>query len=97
MKPIELTQKHRDKLLEMCKALFPEYEEILLEIEPQYDGSDGFVQLTRNLKNKFRFESIHWFEFCMTYLAEKLSQYPNQIEVDHPVDYLFEEFKKLKQ
>lgn len=25
MKSIELTKKHKSKLLEMCKALFPEY------------------------------------------------------------------------
>ncbi len=54
---------------------------------------------------------IHWFEFCMTHLAtilyNKLDSpqrgftilyYRGMIlqEADHPVNYLYEEFKKLK-
>lgn len=70
MEQIKLTLEHREKLLEMCKELFPEYENVELEIEPQYDGSDGFIQLTRNLNNLLDFVNIHWFEFCMTYLAK---------------------------
>jgi hypothetical protein len=55
---------------------------------------------------------IHWFEFCITHLAKKLKVRPSLLEnrawstleltgskfrLNHPIDYLYEEFKKLKQ
>jgi hypothetical protein len=101
MKPIELTKEHKTKLLEMCKQLFPEL--IAITIEPNgyinaADGEDTYSDL------------IHWFEFCITHLTTKLynishlkdessiKQLRGYIcqEVDHPIDYLYEEFKKLK-
>jgi len=52
---------------------------------------------------------FHWFELCLTYLFEKIFVSPNGYEsvndyigmnsvytIGHPVDYLYEEFKKLK-
>ena len=57
--------------------------------------------------------NIHWFEFCMTHLADKMLQlgelpnYDNKLDYEfnsilqsswwesHPIDYLYEEFKKL--
>jgi len=54
---------------------------------------------------------VHWFEFCMTHLSKKLKVRPSLLEnrawstleltnskfrLNHPVDYLYEEFKKLK-
>lgn len=57
-------------------------------------------------KNYF---NIHWFEFCMTHLFEKIMVIPYYYEsindyiqmngyfiYGHPVDYLYKEFKKLK-
>lgn len=55
--------------------------------------------------------SIHWFEFCMTHLAEKILDNScgdistselgyfscGPIKEIHPVDYLYEEFKKLEK
>jgi hypothetical protein len=38
MKNIELTGEHKSKLLQMCKALFPEYLEIT--IGNQYSNAD---------------------------------------------------------
>jgi len=128
MKPIELTEEHKTKLLEMCKVLFPEYIETYLGVNDYDLEPDGYIYFIKN-KNITR---IHWFEFCMTHLIVKLSkeftkqklseadytdnQYPNwfsgkvsyhlnpfrneEFEEDilfiHPVDYLYEEFKKLK-
>lgn len=69
--------------------------------------------------------NFHWFEFCMTHLAEKIldntreydeGNFPSELEMfrgticyklnidafknedseNHPVDYLYNEFKKLK-
>jgi acyl carrier protein len=124
MKAIELTKEQKDKLLEMCKALFPELTD--LEIR---DSMEDFcfkfehIYIEYGRKNN-NLVIIHWFEFCMTHLIEKLfnsfgeddeefyNRYINNgasfygIGVNeiifvmlssqkHPVDYLYEEFKKL--
>lgn len=127
MKPIELTEDQKNRLLEMCKALFPEYHKwcfyhpiskanMIVAFKKDndsdlYDNCDIF---------------IHWFEFCMTHLAEKIFNpkdrntaiIKNNFEAfymemnayswfiqdpgvresfaDHPVDYIYKEFKKLK-
>jgi hypothetical protein len=118
MKPIELSKEQQGKLLEMCKALFPEYE-FELEIEPQYDGSDGFIYVA-DIKLLHLGNYIHWFEFCMTHLIREicilrtnddLGFCPEEFDAlhkksltkclmydnpKHPVDYLYEEFKKLR-
>jgi hypothetical protein len=100
MKPIKLTEEHKSKLLEMCKVLFPKSKfKIIgcLLISFEYNKVEGD-------------EEIHWFEFCMTHLTTKLyniSHLKNESsikqlrgyicqEVDHPIDYLYQEFKKLK-
>lgn len=102
MKNIELTEEHKSKLLEMCKILFPEYDFTL----------DKWKQcfVTLGLKSKDLYENhIHWFEFCINPLSTKIDSfrtdsylishgqsYDNAINSEHPVDYLYEEFKKLK-
>ena len=108
MKAIELTEEHKSKLLEMCKVLFPEYVLIYWENGNGDGWADGLLSFSNDSKSSF---SVHWFEFCMTHLAtviyNKGSYYKNYItitqfrgylcqEAEHPVDYLYEEFKKLK-
>jgi hypothetical protein len=102
MKSIELTQEHKDKLLEMCKELFSEYT---------WDFSwlyrEGNIKFWNKEMLNARF--IHWFEFCMTKLSSALKLTSNQIyncfscsvnsEGDpfiHPVNFLYEEYLKLK-
>ena len=109
IKPIELTEKHKEMLLEMCNELFPEC------------GFEWFANELRFLdhpKDKY-LTFIHWFEFCMNDLAGNIykkhfkigteddwfgSHYnwvcfalntkkPNKI---HIVDYLYEQFIKIK-
>ena len=100
MKNIELTEDHKSKLLEMCKELFPEYIETYLGVNDYDPEPDGYIYFTKN-KNITR---IHWFEFCMTHLCDKifihdesLNEFLLTFNVDkHPIDYLYEEFKKLK-
>jgi hypothetical protein len=132
MKPLELTKEQKDKLLEMAKVLFPEYA----TIEMYYDddiadsweealldkqcGNDAQVQFIIFNWHKPDAKHIHWFEFCLTYLANKIyfpdiqnierdarnkiekfyfSTFMEAIEggpagYDHPIDYLYKEFKK---
>lgn len=107
MQPIQLTQDHKDKLLEMCKILFSEYE--LVTHDHQFNDLDFNLIGYRNLKTK-NIETIHWFEFCIMDLTTKIyniSDLKKECSIkqlrgwicqyeDHPVDYLYKEFKKLK-
>lgn len=106
MKPLILTEEQKNKLLEMCKALFPEWKAHSLITGEQYvsDDSGEFSESDETFK-------IHWFEFCIMHLAailyNKLDSSDREFtilyyggmisqEAEHPVDYLYEEFKKLK-
>lgn len=115
MKALELTKEHKSKLLEMCKVLFPEYTTISNNKNPKFLTISWFVKqgyfihlMDDDLKEN---RMIHWFEFCMTHLAEKMYNRFYSLEVcedirneqlydcfinNHPIDYLYEEFKKLK-
>lgn len=96
MKSINLTEKHKSKLLEMCRILFPEYKIIVLQ------ENLGILTIDH-------LHHIHWFEFCMRDLQYRIlgvSDYKTtqkflmrtifQCEQPHPIDYLYEAFKKLK-
>lgn len=111
MESLKLTKEQENKLLEMAEKLFPEYffDE---EGEDYYIDEDGIINFLIPIKeNEYKCGEIHWFEFCMTYLAEKIipafcdmekmySGIMGNDESDcfkkHPIDYLYEEFKKLK-
>jgi hypothetical protein len=137
MKQIELTEKHKTKLLEMCEVLFSEFNEWRFGKVTAEGNLEDFYNKTKNLswedkeKHKqscdflwiekdFKYEHdddiersetwvIHWFEFCMTHLVNKLEllcklnlihsfySFNEQINSnEHIIDYLYEEFKKLK-
>jgi hypothetical protein len=103
VKPIELTEEHKTKLLEMCKQLFPELIAITIEPNGYINASDGEDTYS---------DLIHWFEstwILLNKIIEKKSPIDiteiiktyglicfNRFESQHPIDYLYEEFKKLK-
>ncbi len=127
MVAIELTEKHKKKLLKMVKALFPENYG---DSEDTYIDSSGVINLweldSEGLSEGLTSLEIHWFEFCLTHLAEKVInpkdendstirknfeeffihmksyswfiQDPGLREsfAKHPIDYLYQQFKKLK-
>lgn len=110
MKNIELTEEHKSKLLEMCKMLFPEYKSIVFSKDHEQfeESEDNNILLFFSGKAEIA-PSIHWFEFCMRDLQSRIlgiSDYKTtqkflmrtifQCEQPHPIDYLYEEFKKLK-
>ena len=85
----------------MCKALFPKYKYVDIwdynflaisekERIPFTNESDEFLS---NLI------SIHWFEFCMIYLSDKLNIHCETLGgyIKNPIDYLHSEFKKLQK
>lgn len=138
MKPLTLTDRQKEKLLEMCNTLFPEVKWHFWTSEDDNEPdefNETFVgyncQYTIG-KKKQPYKGglmIHWFEFVMTHLAERiLNPYPlapNRglrdkfkdffweanmyaftlslgvkpsigLHGAHPVNYLYEQFKKLK-
>ena len=107
MQEMSLSKKQKEKLLEMCEVLFPEHAPFDLELESQYDGSQYQIIFQHMKKDMF---SINWFEFCLTYLQDKIKsaggfEYNIDCDVEliscwfesHPVDYLYQEFKKLNK
>jgi len=120
MKNIELTEDHKSKLLEMCKKLFPEYEISVNHVGEGYINHVIFYEAHDQMYKPIqhyppgkpfpkRLFKIHWFEFCMTHLKDKLQDklekvskldYDYQMKAydswweSHPIDYLYEEFKK---
>lgn len=73
MKAIKLTKEHKKKLLKMCKTLFPEYKNWDLKLEGEYKNHliASFEEDNDYIPNCDLY--IHWFEFCMTHLIDKLS------------------------
>lgn len=113
MESIKLTGEQYDKLLEMCKKLFPEYSNLTIDLDDYFISN--FYKINNNTYEPFI--KIHWFEFCITWLLKEISKsytpygansdegmiiFQNEalenifILNDHPVDYLYEQFKKLK-
>jgi len=100
MKAIKLTEEQQNKLLEMCRVLFPEYRWYLGKFLRAYIiGNDP--DLYKEDKSDIK---IHWFELCITHLRTKLNLHHDDMYLTtnpgidtfkHTVDYLYEEFKKL--
>lgn len=138
MKTIEINNKQKENLLEMCKVLFPEYTFITFQNEAIMGAGWGYNFNNICFSNKsnkiFDIEqNIHWFEFVIAYLVQKIQDnlpedlvfrnqpeyvgnvyswkegnkwtmyseffflYPKKIYEKHPIDYLYEEFKKFKE
>ena len=79
------------------------------------DTSDFVYNENLGFLDENEWTEIHWFEFCMTILPEKLyplyDSFTNGTGADfqedmyqscicnkqmHPIDYIYEQFKKLK-
>lgn len=98
MKRIQYTTEQEKKLIEMSQFLYPEYKEIHI--------NGAWIYFNKGLTP---LNTIPIFEFCIKHLQCKIlgvSDYEKtkiflmrilfQCEQPHPVDYLYEEFKKLK-
>ena len=93
MNSVEINQEQKDKLLKMCKILFPKYifinfqEYAIMELGWDYD----FNNLCFSTKSNKIFDielNIHWFEFCMTHLINELAW--KNIKTDILADCEFE-------
>lgn len=75
MKPIELKEEHKSKLLEMCKELFPEHPNLRVRDSMEdfcMNQDNCFIELQESGRNTKEDTIIHWFEFCMFYLSKKI-------------------------
>ena len=87
MKPIKLTLLHRGLIMEMIKALFPEYENISINVQKE----NKLVNLSKSTELKGDYlwlphihkdetqsyietKYIHWFEFCITQISKRINQ-----------------------
>ena len=92
MESIKLTDEQKDKLLEMCDKLFNKNVIIF------WSKPDNML-FNQDLQIK-----IHWFEFVYSFLGEKIVGYTYNLiraldeenSEEHPVNYLYEQFKKLE-
>ena len=85
MKPLTLTKEQKSKLLEMCKHFFPEYK---FGFESDYAEITNIINFHKPKTQQWHeWELIHWFEFCMTHLIEKILVMP-----DEDSEYPFEEW-----
>jgi len=110
MNRIRLTKEHKEKIIEMCKKLFPEtpYVAFYQNYDSEEFSISNYYHGEKWDENKPQLiENFHWFEFCITHLMLKFywNDYEKckdflmrclfQCEQPHPVDYLYNEFLKL--
>ena len=70
MNAIILTEQQESRLLEMCNKLFPSKSK---EFEWEYSlYMPGFLTIEYYDKKIIETMELHWFEFCMTKLVDKL-------------------------
>lgn len=100
MKRLPITKRQQVKLREMVRVLYPEYDSRLTR--PIFEKDDVcFIQISLKTSKKYN-EGIHWFEFCMTHLLNKLCDYSvmalynanGNFGIQHPIDFFYSEFKR---
>jgi hypothetical protein len=83
---IKLTEEQKDKILEMCKVLFPEYDFVFYHTISKANMLTGFLKTNDSDLYDNCDIFIHWFEFCMTHLAEKIAKHDRYDDLNLHVD-----------
>lgn len=109
IKSLVLAQKQKDNLLEMCRGLFPKYK---WEFASDYGTINDETQVDALIQWKItgKYSQIfistnHWFEFCVKHLIPKVANIIQSTidmrilfcESSNPIEYLYQQFKKLKK
>ncbi len=71
IKPIDLTEEQKNKLLEMCQVLFPELDNLEIR-DSMEDFNFPFEHICVEFNRNKNLTIIHWFEFCTRFLMSKL-------------------------
>lgn len=102
MNKLALTEEQRDRLLQMCNDLFPEYD-----VVEYYDNTERCHFLKEETET-----DIHWLELCILEISKRISGgfdtvYPKEkyafiidmmmkkmldfsyVKKEHPIDYLY--------
>lgn len=104
MKPLELTKEQKDKLLDMCNSLFPKEGvfftincgDIYYSDRGKYPGETiHWFEFCWKILNKICEKIKSPIEITKKVEIFGLICF-NNFESQHPVDYLYSEFKKLK-
>jgi hypothetical protein len=110
IEPIPLTKERIGKLLEMCKALIPEY--VNSKMGKNWDRDEVWFDNYPHQEPKPT--EVHWFELCFTTLAAKVAEIHGQqpgttpnwshymilqkMAHDHnkenPIDFLYDVWKR---
>lgn len=90
MTPIDLYGKE-EKLLEMCRALFPEYKDFYFHSGKGDNGSCEHVGLGRqnpDKEDRVDYTYIHWFELCTVHILERLYRTP-RVDLERYMNCVF--------
>lgn len=91
MNALEITEEQKIKLLEMCNKLFPGPKwqfwnnEECSDIDETHIGYSRTYFIPKNYQDFSEGLIIHWFEFCMRYIATELNKMYIEKRID-PVD-----------
>lgn len=112
MNSIKITNTQKLRILFMCKKLFPEYNNIRFGTSVMTTSKDYLYFYKIKNEMQVEIINIHWFELCLTWISQEIFdndidrenkfflELSCYIQVNkkyiHPVDYLYEEFLKLK-
>ena len=83
MEKLIISDEQKSKLVEMCKDLFVEYNDVKFEIHYSANEKNDVVESLLFFKNSVEYSKIPWFEVCVVYLPEKIAEclntvYPNE-------------------
>lgn len=103
MKPLELSEEQKNRLLEMSEKLFPEYGEpqYLLSYMSKDEDLTGspYIRWYDNRSGKMILVEIHWFEFCWQILRKILETEPARIRAANIIEIFglvcFNQFESL--
>ena len=75
MNKLELTDEHKEKLIEMFKTLFPDYNGIDMDYELQTILYCKNTEDGATFGKPFIVNDMNWFEFCTLHLYNEIKRY----------------------
>lgn len=80
IKPLELSQRQKDQLIEMANHYYPETNWHFWETEDEYDTIDDMTigyntthKIGKGKAGDYPSLTIHWFEFCIRFLINDIT------------------------
>ena len=106
IEPIDVSNHHKAKMFEMCNNIMEnnkEHANIFL--------MGKMIRVPKQGEKEFGYNDFHWFELCTTHLSFHIMNDPleyleycikyamliDKIGMQHPIDYLYEEYYKIRE